>query len=105
MRKCCSFTALRKIQLHLLANRVFIDKVLLQFHALIGYSEDTVIQLDGGSFPGEEPSPGKIDTVGAELHPAEVSFNYHVNVLTFAELPLSFWLLTVSQRRTRESSD
>lgn len=74
-RKCRSFTTLRKIHLHLLAKRVFINKVLLRFHALIGYS-DTAIQLDGGSFPGEEPSPGKIDTVGAELHPAEVSFNY-----------------------------
>lgn len=85
--------------------RVFIGKVLLKFRFLIDCCEDTAIQLDGGPLPGEEPSPGKIYAVGANLRTAEVSFDYYVNVLMFSELPVPFWLLAVSQRRTSGSSD
>lgn len=61
--------------------------------------------MDGGPLPGEEPGPGKIDVVGAELRPAEVSFDYYANVLKFSELPVPFRHLAVSQRRSSGNSD
>lgn len=63
---------------------------MFQFRSLIDCCEDRAIQLDEGPLPGEEPSPGRIDAMGAELRPAEVPFDYYVNVLMFSELPVPF---------------